>query len=355
MKFVKFIQFILIFIFIACSSNENLNQNFEFSGVYKFWEITEILEKNNVPSENQWNFLFRTPGYKVLIENEFEKEFFIKNFKLVYIPSKMDSLNEKLRKGIDKKYLQHYMKAKESKAELKEQIKVLKNNPYSKDAIRLAMEYLPFADIKGAPLVSFVIFANDGRDYHPIVIDLLATINWDFLPFLAHEFHHFYRDKYKIIDMSKIEPADYYFVWAIDQIQKEGLADQIDKKKWFHKNYDQSNFQIKKFKRYVNQSPELIKKMDNILTEAFIFSERREELSKKLREILPQSGHHPGYYMADAIIDRIGKEKLVESFANPFEFFRLYQKASELNEEDPSFSEKSIEFIRSLEKKYLEE
>ncbi len=62
----------------------SLSTNIDFSGVEKFLELTAMLEKDQEPSLEQWNELFSTPGYDVLITREFRKEFFIERFKSLF-------------------------------------------------------------------------------------------------------------------------------------------------------------------------------------------------------------------------------------------------------------------------------
>ena len=58
--------------------------------------------------------------------------------------------------------------------------------------------------------------------------------------------------------------------------------------------------------------------------------------------------------MANLIIEQLGKETLVEDIGNPFAFFRLYKKAADKKGGNtPTFSDKAIDFIQSLEKRYI--
>ena len=58
--------------------------------------------------------------------------------------------------------------------------------------------------------------------------------------------------------------------------------------------------------------------------------------------------------MANLIIEQLGKDVLVEDVKNPFAFFRHYKEAADKKKGDaPTFSQKSIEFILSLERRYI--
>ncbi len=81
--------FLLFILLIAQKQfSQGINPNFDFSGIKQFWNIVNILERNQEPNSSEWSKLFNTPGYKVLTSGEFSKAFFKKNFRLVFMPSK---------------------------------------------------------------------------------------------------------------------------------------------------------------------------------------------------------------------------------------------------------------------------
>jgi hypothetical protein len=181
-----------------------------------------------------------------------------------------------------------------------------------------------------------VLYAYDQRDF--------------FISFIAHEFHHFYRNQYFPY------AQDQTFIWIIDQIQGEGIADQINIGKWFRdKNlYPQYAEKKRSYLEWYAKSPEIIREMGHLFEAAHDNPEKKMEYGQQLRAIIPLSGHPTGFYMANLIIEQLGKDKLVEEIGNPFAFFRLYKLAADKKGGDtPTFSEKAIRFIRSLEKRYI--
>lgn len=242
-----------------------MSVNIDFSGVEKFLELTALLEKDQEPTQKQWNDLFSTPGYQVLILREFNKDFFI-----------------------------------------------------------------------DMPVVVDALYAYDQKDF--------------LISFIAHEFHHYYRNQYFQYAQEQ------NFIWVIDQIQGEGIADQINKGKWFH----DKNLYLKyaeKNRRYLEwyaKSPEIIREMDHLLAASYDHPEKKMEYGQDLQAIIPMSGHPTGFYMANLIIEQLGKETLVKDIGNPFAFFRLYKQAADKKGgETPTFSDKAIRFIQSLEERYV--
>ncbi len=330
-----------------------LETNVDFSGVEIFLELTALLENNIKPTQMQWNALFETPGYAVLIQKEFRtQDFFIERFKLAFMPSKEKELNNRLQEGNDfeAQFLVHYVRAKRDRRLIEEAVRELKKQSFVHTAVEEALKFLPEFELKSYPPLSFVIFAPDARGYTPVVLDILFTIdNRDFVnTFLPHEFHHYYRNLF--CDFSEGQKV----IRIINQIHSEGIADQINVGKWFHNKtlyaeYSQKG-RNKSYIEWYEKSPEIIREMDRLFTAMYDFPEQKDKLAAVLKELIPQSGHPTGFFMANLILKKLGKNTLIEDVKNPFAFFRDYKKAADKNGGGtPSFSEKSIQFLLSLE------
>jgi hypothetical protein len=326
----------------------------DFSGVEKFLELTALLEKDREPTQEQWDDLFATPGYKILVLREFNKNFLIERFKLAFMPSKQGERDARLKeeKGFWAKFLPHYIRAKNQRKLIESQIAELKALDFMESALKETRKFLPDVPIEEYPPLSFVIFGPDARGYMPVVVDVLYAYDQrDFLvSFIAHEFHHYYRNQYFPYSQ------DQAFIWVIDQIQGEGVADQINIGKWF---FDKNLFPkyAEKNKGYLEwyaKSPEIIREMGRLFEEAADHPEKKTELGQQLRAIIPLSGHPTGFYMANIIIEQIGKDILIDDIGNPFAFFRLYKQAADKKGgKIPTFSEKAIRFIQDLEERYI--
>ena len=86
----------------------------DFSGVEKLLELTAVLERDQEPTQDQWDALFATPGYAVLLQREFQKDFFVERFKLAFMPSRAEALKEQMKKdtGFRAQFLPHYLRVK---------------------------------------------------------------------------------------------------------------------------------------------------------------------------------------------------------------------------------------------------
>lgn len=353
MKYIKILILQLVLFSTQQLFSQTVNSNFEFSGVEQFWNIINKLERNKEPINTEWNKLFNTPGYRVLTSGEFTKDFFKKNFRLVFMPSQKSNLETNLKNRNHLHYLEHYIKVKENKKKIREQLKKLRRGNYNKKAIKRTLEFLPQRNVSHYPPVSFVIFESNGRGSSPIVVDLAASLEWDFLSFLSHEFHHWYRNRQLKFSYKKVSREDLNIIKAFDLIEAEGIADMVDKKDWFTKPSNSISMYARQFINEVSRVPGVIQRIDKILIEVFNNPSKKGQLGSKLLSLLPQRGHTTGYFMASLILEHFNKRELVSCVGNPFKFFLLYNKAAKINGRYPYFSNDAIKMINKLSDQYI--
>jgi hypothetical protein len=332
------------------------NPNFDFSGMERFWDVVSVLEADRDPTTDQWSALFETPGYRALTASEFDRSFLQDAFTLAFRPPRDARLSGELVEQTVRRYVEHYRQVGERRTELEEQQRLLRTEPISTAAREAAFRYLPEIPISEDPPVAFVIFANDGRGYSPIVIDLLASMLQDLNPFMAHEFHHWFRNRILEFDRDSVDPEDASLMWVLDQIQAEGIADLIDKRRWFEREGEARGpgdpGYVVRFRENVRQAPEFLRSLDRRLIAIAEDPSGRQAIGEEIRELLPQSGHPVGYYMASRILEELGLAPLVERVGSPFHFFRLFNEATEEAGGDPILSTGAIHWIDSLEERY---
>lgn len=344
---------LILFPTIFNVSAQNKNPNFDFSGIKQFWNIVDILKQNQYPTNNQWHNLFNTPGYKVLTHQEFPKNFFKNSFELVFMPTKKKDLDKALKRGINTNHLLHYIKVKNNRAKINEQMKHIKNTAYNRRALNRTLKFLPQHSVNRYPPVAFVIFENNGRGSSPIIVDLAATLEWDFESFLAHEYHHWYRNRELKFNKSNIGPDDSSILEALNMIEAEGIADMVDKRDWFTKSSNSISTYARQFINDVGRTPYIIHSMDKILSEINREPGKKGSLGRQFRRLLPQKGHTTGYFMASLILKKFSRDNLVQCVGNPFRFIKLYNKASKLSGgKYPGFSKQALNIINYLESKY---
>jgi len=323
----------------------------DVSGVERFLEITALLERDSEPAPAQWDSLFGTPGYTVLLRREFRRDFFIRRFELAFMPSKRADLEEQRRRdtGFYAQFLPHYLRAKSMREEIRRRMEELRTADFSRDALARARAFLPNPLPDGAPSVAFVIFAPDARGYDPVVVDiLLARGREEFLNLVAHEFHHWYRARLAP-DLTRHQQT----LRTIEQIQLEGIADLINVPSRLDTAADTLSSYDRQYLDYLRNSPATIRVVDSLLAAMLRNPSGARDLGERLRAAVPLSGHPTGYYMARTILEEVGREALVSTVSNPFAFFRLYsQAASRRRDGTPPLSARALEFLRQLESQY---
>ncbi len=329
----------------------------DLSGLEHFLEVTAILERDREPTAEQWDALFATPGYAVLIEREFRRDFFVENFRLAFMPSRQEELARRLdeqEEGFWAQFLPHYVRARAARDTIQRELEALRELSFVDEAVEKAAALLPGVPPGEYPPISFVIFAPDARGYSPVVIDVLHLMDrGDFLTsFVAHEFHHYYRNRLLRLRQEQ------EILWVIDQVQAEGIADQVNVGEWFHDpvRFEEESVQPRNaaYLEWYARSPEVIRRMDELFSEMLLHPERRGQLGAELRDAVPLSGHPTGFYMANVIIDKLGPQVLVDEIGNPFRFFLLYSEAAGRKGGDaPSLSHEGISLIRELEARYV--
>ncbi len=357
----KSILMLLSFILVSFLHTTAQNNLIDFASIDKFWPIYNQLKLDQEPSDSDWQNLFLTDGMQVLLKSEFEESYFKNYYRLAFMPSMHDSLLLELSgKDWKKIYLSHLQHIIENEGRIKDEIKNLKTHDDSLyNSLKNTIAFLP-ADISisnDLPTVSFVFFGNDARGYSQIIIDFLYYINnkeaMNYL--VAHEAHHFYRNKYLKLSDTYLNNAEQTIVMVLNQLQAEGMADQIDKPFIYFNNGLLSDSKwANRYKEQFNQSNIVIRKMDSILIQINSNPETMDQLAEEFKSSVPMSGHPTGYYMANAIIEILGKDALIHSWTDPFEFVLLYQKAAKKSSHQyPVFSDQSLELVKEYQNLYI--
>lgn len=308
----------------------------DLAGLRAFLGIAEDLMAEREPTEQAWLALEKSPGYAALLREEFPKAHFRQAFRLAFRPSRQSELRASLQSRAIP-YLAHYVHSRD-------QLELIRpmasgTNPADRELVRRAAsaaeEYLPTPSrLRSPPPVAIVVFAPDGRGYDPIVVDALFMLEMNGVTlqrFLAHEFHHYYRN----LMMPKLRPnclceTDAQVLWALDQLQAEGVADQLSVRPDIEAG-DPPPTHLDSYRAWMLETPSRLMHLQALVLEVDRSGGNVEYLKKRLREILPQSGHPNGYYMANVILDVFGKERLLAHVADPFAFIYDYQAAVKLD------------------------
>lgn len=333
----------------------------DLSGIVAFLVVTEELMSDREPTEQLWSELERTPGYAVLLENEFAESGFREPFRLAFQPSRRSDLETALEEG-RYRYLNHYSEwVRGSWLQIPHLVRKLASG-YDPCALSVvSAEYLPEMEVLEPPQISVVVFGPDARGYHPVVLDIsmVESLPQEALDLLlAHEFHHFFRNQLKPQDRRGLEGADASIYWALDQLQAEGIADQLNIPFMLQWEFDDPPIQqwMKKYGELLDGAPESLQAFDQVVRSLAKGEPKQgDELEKAIREALPMACHPAGFHMARTTESVLGKDRLVHNVADPFAFFSDYQEAAtilmERGNDTYVFSSETSQWILALEQR----
>ncbi|MBN1940310.1 MAG: hypothetical protein JW843_12045 [Candidatus Aminicenantes bacterium] len=327
---------------------------FDFSAVEQTWKIAGILERDQEPDAAEWAALFQSPGYRELMRREsyFTQEGFKANFRLAFMPSQTGARKEALEKRPNSTAA-HFARIAGRREGLQRLQAEMERGSMIDEALAKAGVLLPSEAMEGRPHppIAFVFFAPDGRGYDPIIVDLLyaADKGDGLVAFMAHEIHHYCRRRVLAYDEGNVLVKDEGLLNGLTQLQIEGIADQIDKHEpFFRAKNPESSAYAEAYRKNVLESPRVLTEVNARLEDAA----DRPGQTFYLSDLLPQSGHPTGYFMARAIIDGGFKQAMIETVGNPFAFVYLYNRAARADGAGPVFSRKTVEFLRTLETAY---
>lgn len=329
-----------------------------------YWKMVEPLKQGDSLSLDQWNRFLKIEPNQIYIQNQgFDNNYLErlrKTIQFVYMP-KYDSLMKARVVAIEKDPSTYWMTYKvyvykKYEKELKAYQSELLKPSYIQQMYENAFEWLP-KRLQGKDTtvnIHFLGIENDAIAGNGLIIATMWQIyNQDKLKWaglVGHEMHHVLR---KPRELKNISENDNGILYVLNSIVNEGTADRIDKVvNIAHDDDLPMGLGYKDFVLF--QADSIVTQIDSNLMEMSASEGKVYKSEKEYRNLIKwTSGHNPGYYMADVIVRNGYKNKLIKNIQNPFQFIYLYNKAAKKDATKPHlFSNGSIQFIKSLEKKY---
>lgn len=348
-------------------SNGQQKSLIDLSSVDKFFEIADKISLNKDISEDDWNDLSITVGYR----SRFAHYEIIPEMLMVAFSGnqqiKRDSIlnlswenTQDFILRLTQITLINFLDIKEHQKELK-----LFRKTYDFDAIKkISIDRLksfivhPVVDtLIDFPQIALLCQEPDAQ-YN--IINGLPAIILDFnlfykqteeerVNFLAHEMFHSYRDNFRAKFVNN--DINSYLFWELNKLQNEGIADLIDKTEDMIKSFGLEGVPqefIDLFVSTYNNTPQILNDLDDI-TRSFINKEISEEqFNEKVDGFFLSNGHANGYYMAKLIRKAGLMDEMLKTFYLPVEFLKLYNKAAK-KEQTYIFSDEFIKFVENLE------
>ena len=351
--------FLLVFFSLNMLVSSFSQSIIDKSAISIYLEITDTLSADRDPSSELWLKMADHPAYQH-IEKAGNRMTYLKTvLPLVYMPSNSEKLKALLegKENVHQYMAEHLIEAKKRRKKLEKYLKSEDFDYYS-DAWLVSLVYLPddINDKLDNLKIYLALFEDNGFGGRSITVDLLHLYNSgknQNMDFLAHEFHHTLRDRSLIHIV--YYPEDTLFtpiISALNKLPLEGVASILDKSKYFqdgYYDYVKSKFpvhaeSVQEFVELVNNVSQNMAAIDSVLMSDLSQKEKANQIFKNL----PWGGHAIGFYMARAIEQVHGRDKLILAQYDVREFLKLYQIAAEKEDSLYLFSEESVNYIASI-------
>lgn len=348
----------LLIVGMACHHPKPIPLGFDFSAIQPFWNIMDTLAADQEPSADLWNSVLGTPGYQTLIEHEFKYEWMQIYMRGGVMPSSQELYQKWAAAGYwDTIFPYHIREVYSRKSEIMAFAEVINDPAFVARAVDLAREYWIDEEVPaGIPPLAFLFFSKDARGYDPVVIDLLFALEryqkGGLTELLAHEIHHYYRNKVLSFTNPPDNSPDFHVVHALNQVHLEGMADQIDKSKSLANPFYASLNE--NYQKLLKGTPNDIRRLDSLLV---VYGSAPDSIKTNLADQIarstPNSGHPMGYYMSTLMLRTGSMDDVLKDVGNPFQFFIRYKMAAANSQiQVPMLSDRAIEVINELERKY---
>lgn len=331
-------------------------QTANVEAVLRYWEITDALRQDQPLTDAVWQEFLALPGNRRYVRSVFA-EADLKRYRqaieTAYMPRHDSLLQVKLKAKAWYYVLANDYKLRE--AEYKRYVAEVAVKPAYLDLMYTrAYEYLPRrAHTKVQDLKLFYTALGNDAISEPegLVFSLKSAIDANAPKegiLEGHEIHHQLRPGLAI---RSVPEPDQALIWAMSVVLNEGSADLIDKKVQLTTKADSAMIH----NWLLARAPATLQKLDSVMQAAAKTGAAALPNQKYYRRLFNSTtGHMPGFYMARTIENNGYGRRLLSAIDNPFAFFALYQKAARKDKTRPvTFSETSIAYIKSLEKKYL--
>ncbi|TFG08695.1 hypothetical protein EU534_02645 [Candidatus Heimdallarchaeota archaeon] len=193
---------------------------------------------------------------------------------------------------------------------------------------------------------------NDSIFVHPVYTSDTEA----FVSKASHKVHSLLCYELTKYDVDLIPDEHKGIISTLETIQIEGIGDHIDKEYFVNCDdhlYPDESY-TEEFTVTLRNISQTITDFNELLKRIAQESADKEKLGEELRKFTPPYGNPLGYYMTTIIIKNSLLDEMLGNLGNPFDFFRLYNKAVSKDRFDiPSFSEETTRYLRKLEELYL--
>ena len=306
---------------------------FDVSGLSAFWPVWDELRQNREPSRAAWDSLFATPGYAQLETREHRRRAIETAIRAAAEPTQ-SGLRDSILKtgGFGARSFRHLLGLAAARDSLAAFQRTLLTSGVIEGARRAVSAYLPrgLTDSVAPPPIALIFFADDGRGYPDLVIvDLLRLMRTGIdTGFFAHELFHYYRRKIPGSDAA-LDPRDEGIDELLAYPAEEGIADQLDKRRWIRGPLDPvAPPYAAEYRAAYNDASGQMARVSHALELAVTPNDSATAVARRTRDSLPDQGRALGAYMAATIDSVFGRPALIAVVRTPFQFWLRYDSAA---------------------------
>ncbi len=321
-------------------------QSTDLSSVDEFLKVTAVLKEGKEISAKQWQDFDSSACYKEYANRK--DPFVINTIKSTinivfghYNAAEKDSIlgitpeqmKENPKMMFKKSLLTNYLDVKKHYDSIQWFRKNYDFNALAGKAKQRLSDFLGVptdSAVKLKPVYFFFINLDGAAKDEAIYVDfnlIYKEAETQRINFLAHEFFHNYREHFENHDFNYKCDLNH----CIDNIQNEGIADQIDKSEGYQKSFTvlgETAETVKIWTDLYNQAPTDLERFQNLIIKYSKNELTENEMVDELLEIVKFNGHPIGFYMSTQIIKAGYGQEMLKTFYNPYQFFILYNKAA---------------------------
>lgn len=332
--------------------------------------LTKEAKKGKLPTDQQWEALFATDGYKQFFNRSSGKglkDVLRTSYEIAFDPSRRNAkdsiLNVPVREmkndmDIVRRFcVSNFVQLGDSLEALEA---CLANPGFSAifaKGNRKSLKYLPSEFMTRRPdhhTFYLILFYPEAWSINGnVYMDFNFVYNQgeeSFVNLIGHEMHHSYRRGYM---REKYRSSDNPLTDALDMMQSEGCADQVNKHDPPYTLEDVGMFGeeiVKMMNERHNETPAILRKIDS-LTVAYLRGTIDRKAYGQVAYLPTSGGHSNGFYMTTLIKRQLGLQAVIDCSVNPVKFIETYNKAARKAGDEYVFTDEFVGYVRALYRK----
>lgn len=327
----------------------------DLTGIPLFWEIADLLESGELPTEDEWSKLFNHPAYAQIQKSGNRCTQLKKLMPLVFMPTGGEELKKTLESGseLSRRICNHLLQVKSNRITLENFAQTSVFEEWLVAAQQLLSPYVPKGSLTfdQFPQIYVILFEDNGFGYPNIVLDLQRLYSSPEscnISLIGHEAHHVFLHQLSKFKFPERNNPYYPIVNALSGLHSEGIACMIDKQDWLEEENAGCDLEYQiEFREAFMKSKEIFQEFDSLFTAVQRGDMGLSDL-KDIKSKLLWGGHANGMYMAKAIQENKGTEFLASLIYHPFDFIEGYNQSAKMSGRHYVFSDTAMKFLATV-------